>query len=283
MTDPLVSSVWLADRLGDPDLVILDGTYHLPTVDRDADAEFAERHIPGAQRFDIDAVCDPDSDLPHMIPSAEAFQAAAAGLGISAGTMVVVYDVYGLQSAARTWWMFRLFGHDRVAVLDGGLKKWLQEARPVETGAAAARPRGQFSADFQAALVADRQMVLNATGDDSVQIVDARAAGRFTGVDPEPRQGMRSGHIPGSRSLPFTELLDSGTREVLDATSLEGRFETAGIDPGRPLIASCGSGVTACVIALAAHRLGHPNVSVYDGSWSEWGGRADTPIETGPA
>ena len=283
MTDALVTTDWLAGALGDPGVVVLDGTYHLPTAGRDAEAEFLERHIPGAQRFDIDAVCDPSSDLPHMIPSPDAFAAAAGALGISNETMVVVYDVYGLQSAARTWWMFRLFGHDKVVVLDGGLKKWVAEDRPVESGSAEARTAATFQASFRGALVSSRDDVLSAAEDGSRQIVDARAAGRFTGEEPEPRPGMRSGHIPTSRSLPFTDLLDGTSREVLPTDALAERFEAAGIDPSKPVIASCGSGVTACVIALAAHRLGHPDMAVYDGSWSEWGGRTDTPIETGPA
>jgi len=283
MTDALVTTAWLADHLDDPAVVVLDGTYHLPTAKRDADAEFPEGHIPGAQRFDIDAVCDPADPLPHMVPTAEAFAAAVGALGISNDTLVVVYDVYGLQSAARTWWMFRLFGHDKVAVLDGGLPKWTAEGRTLETGQAKPRPAAVFVPSLRPDLVKSRADVLAAIDDADVQIVDARAAGRFTGEEPEPRPGMRSGHIPGSRSLPFTTLLAKETREVLSADDLAARFDAAGLDPAKPVIASCGSGVTACVIALAAHRLGHPDMAVYDGSWSDWGSRADTPIDSGPA
>lgn len=283
MTDALVTTAWLADHLDDPNVVVLDGTYHLPTAGRDAETEFPQGHIPGAQRFDIDKVCDPDDPLPHMIPSPETFAAAAAALGISKDTMVVAYDVYGLQSAARTWWMFRLFGHDKVAVLDGGMPKWVAEGRALETGAATPREAGTFVAAFRPELVRSRDDVRSAIGDAGVQIVDARAAGRFTGDEPEPRPGMRSGHIPGSRSLPIGSLLNKDTREVLGADALAARFAAAGVDPAKPTISSCGSGVTACVIALAAHRLGHPDMAVYDGSWSDWGSRDDTPIDTGPA
>lgn len=283
MTDALVTTAWLADHLDDPTVVVLDGTYHLPTAGRDADAEFPEGHIPGAQRFDIDKVCDPDDPLPHMVPTAEAFAAAAAALGISNDAMVVVYDVYGLQSAARTWWMFRLFGHDKVAVLDGGMPKWTAEGRALETGAAKARPAADFRATLRPELVKSRADVLAAVADDGVQIVDARPAGRFTGDEPEPRPGMRSGHIPGSRSIPVGTLLAQDTKEVLAPEALAARFSEAGLDPAKPTISSCGSGVTACVIALAAHRLGHPDMAVYDGSWSDWGSRDDTPVDTGPA
>jgi thiosulfate/3-mercaptopyruvate sulfurtransferase len=273
----LVTTDWLAGKLDNPDIVVLDGTYHLPTAKRDAEAEFAAKHIPGAIRFNIDAICDPDDPLPHMMPTPEFFAAKVSALGIGNEQRVVVYDVYGMQSAARTWWMFRVFGHDNVSVLDGGLPKWEAEGRPI-TAETKLRTVTNFAAGFRPELVRgidDVRAVVEAGG---AQIVDARAIGRFTAIEPEPRPGMRSGHMPGAINLPFTELLDPAFREFKDTATILDRVQAANIDLSQPVITSCGSGVTACAVSLALFLAGKEDAAVYDGSWSEWGGRQDTPI-----
>lgn len=273
----LVTTDWLAGKLDNPDVVVLDGTYHLPTAKRDAEAEFAAKHIPGAIRFNIDAICDPDDPLPHMMPTPELFAAKVSALGIGNEQRVVVYDVYGMQSAARTWWMFRVFGHDNVSVLDGGLPKWEAEERPI-TAETKLRTVTNFAAGFRPELVRgidDVRAVVEAGG---AQIVDARAIGRFTAIEPEPRPGMRSGHMPGAINLPFTELLDPAFREFKDTATILDRVQAANIDLSQPVITSCGSGVTACAVSLALFLAGKEDAAVYDGSWSEWGGRQDTPI-----
>lgn len=273
----LVTTDWLAGKLDNPDVVVLDGTYHLPTAKRDAEAEFAAKHIPGAIRFNIDAICDPDDPLPHMMPTPELFAAKVSALGIGNEQRVVVYDVYGMQSAARTWWMFRVFGHDNVSVLDGGLPKWEAEERPI-TAETKLRAVTNFAAGFRPELVRgidDVRAVVEAGG---AQIVDARAIGRFTAIEPEPRPGMRSGHMPGAINLPFTELLDPAFREFKDTATILDRVQAANIDLSQPVITSCGSGVTACAVSLALFLAGKEDAAVYDGSWSEWGGRQDTPI-----
>lgn len=276
----LVCTEWLFERLDDPDLRVIDATYFLPGAGRDARAEFAAAHIPGARFFDIDAVKDETSRLPHMLPSPEAFGEAMAALGIADGHQVVVYDTHGLFSAARLWWTFRVFGHDAVSVLDGGLPKWRAEGRPV-TDAPPPIRRAYFSAGFRPELVRDWQAVRAALEEGAAQVVDARSAGRFAGSDPEVRPGLRSGHMPGAINLPFTDLLNPADKTLLDPDALQARLADAGIDPERPLVASCGSGVTACVIALALYRLGYAEAAVYDGSWTEWGGRDDLPVATG--
>jgi thiosulfate/3-mercaptopyruvate sulfurtransferase len=273
----LVTTDWLAGKLDNPDIVVLDGTYHLPTAKRDAEAEFAAKHIPGAIRFNIDAICDPDDPLPHMMPTPEFFAAKVSALGIGNEQRVVVYDVYGMQSAARTWWMFRVFGHDNVSVLDGGLPKWEAEGRPI-TAETKLRTVTNFAAGFRPELVRgidDVRAVVEAGG---AQIVDARAIGRFTAIEPEPRPGMRSGHMPGAINLPYTELLDPAFREFKDTATILDRVHAANIDLSQPVITSCGSGVTACAVSLALFLAGKEDAAVYDGSWSEWGGRQDTPI-----
>lgn len=277
---PLVSTDWLADRIGEPGVVVVDATYHLPTAKRDPRAEFAQAHIPGAAFFDIDGISDPTSSLPHMLPAPADFARAMAALGIGDDSMVVAYDSYGLMSAARAWWMLRTFGHEAVAVLDGGLPKWQREGRPLESGEPGPRAVA-FTPRFRPELVRSKQQVLANLASRAEQVLDARAAGRFTGVEPEPRAGLRGGHIPGSRNLPFTQLLDPETKTVLPPEALRARFAAAGIDPARPVVTSCGSGVTACVLALGLARIGAPDAAVYDGSWSEWG-QGDAPIESGP-
>jgi thiosulfate/3-mercaptopyruvate sulfurtransferase len=280
----LVSTGWLAERLGQPGLRILDASWHMPATGRDARAEFAAGHIPGAQFFDIDDIADQSSPLPHMLPEPADFARHMQRLGIGDGDQVVVYDVHGLMSAARAWWTLRAFGHDEVAVLDGGLPLWLVEQRPVETGPAAAPPAAQpFTARYQPALVRGMAEVEAVLASGREQLVDARAADRFEGTAPEPRAGLRSGHMPGARNLPFGALIDPATRRLLPPDAIAARFRAAGIDLDRPVIASCGSGITACVLAFGLHLTGKRDVAVYDGSWTEWAGHAANPVVAGPA
>lgn len=279
--DILVSTDWLEKHLDDPDLRILDGSWHLPTETRDARAEFEAQHIPGAQFFDIDAISDTSSPLPHMVPDAEQFAAQVAALGIGAENSIVVYDDSGVWSAARVWWLLRAMGLTRVAVLDGGLRKWRAEGRA--TSATASKPRpATLTVRMDESRVRDAGQVLQATQDPDIQIIDARAPERFRGEVPEPRAGLRSGHIPGSRNVCFKALLNEDGTLKPDA-ELKQVFEEAGVDLKKPVITSCGSGVTASVLCLALEKLGHHDLSVYDGSWTEWGQNEDLPIETGEA
>ncbi len=277
---PLVSTEWLAEHLRDPRVVVLDSSYHLPTVQRDAETEFEGLRIPGARFFDFDGrIKDQDAQLAHMLPSPGRFAAEVGALGVSNDSFVVAYDVMGMFSAARCWWMFRTFGHDAVAVLDGGLPKWERDGRPVEMQAPPdAWPSAEFHAHLRRDLVRSASQVMGEL--DSAEIVDARSSGRYHGTEPEPRPGLRSGHIPGAASVPFQSLLaeNGAMRETAELRSL---FETAGVDLSRPITASCGSGVTACNLALALKLLGRDDVAVYDGSWSEWGAQDALPIETG--
>ena len=280
--DALVSTEWLAAHLGDPDVRVIDGSFKLPGITPTAQQDYAERHIPGAPFFDIDAVSDHASPLPHMLPSAEEFARQVGAMGLGSEHRIVVYDGTGWNSAWRVWWMFRIFGHDRVAILSGGLQKWRAEGRPVTAEISRPAP-ARFTPRFRPELVRDRAAVRDASATRREQIVDARAQGRFEGSAPEPRPGLRSGHIPGSRSLPFDRLVDAASKIVLPTEELESRFRAAGLTPDRPIVCSCGSGVTACALAFGLYLLGWPDAAVYDGSWSDWGLPGDTPVETGPA
>jgi thiosulfate/3-mercaptopyruvate sulfurtransferase len=276
--DPVVTTEWLAKHLGEADLRVVDGTWHMPQLQRDARAEFVAAHLPGAVFFDIDAVADRTTSLPHMLPTADAFAAAVSSLGIGSGDRVVVYDVRGVVSAARVWWTFRAFGHDTVAVLDGGLRKWRAEGRPVESGAATPTPRCS-RARLRPELVRDLAAMRANLDSHAAQVLDARSAGRFAGTEAEPRPGLRGGHIPGSLNLPY-EALYRADGTLKSADELRAVVAAAGVDLGRPIVTTCGSGVTASVLALGLYLLDRRDVAVYDGSWSEWGARSDTPIET---
>jgi thiosulfate/3-mercaptopyruvate sulfurtransferase len=280
--DHLISTQWLAAELGALDLIVFDTTKYLPNEPFDAKAKFADAHIPGARYFDIDVVADPDTDLPHMIPTPGRFAAQMAALGVSNATRVVFYDQKGLYSAARGWWLMRLFGHGAAAVLDGGLPKWLAEGRPTEAGTPAAPPAGRYTPDFRAELVrgiGDVKRIVRQGGGEAL-ILDARARGRFNGTAPEPRPGLPSGHMPGAANLPFTDLFNAD-HTLKDAPALRALFAAAGVTAERPVVTSCGTGVTACVLALGLLRAGFPEAAVYDGSWTEWAGRPETPKAMG--
>jgi thiosulfate/3-mercaptopyruvate sulfurtransferase len=271
--DPLVSTAWLAEHLHQ--VRVLDATWAMPADNRDPAAEHAQAHIPGAHFFDIDAVADHASGLPHMLPSPEAFAAAVSALGVGDDDLVVVYDDNGLIASARLWWTFRVFGHDRVKVLDGGLARWRAEERLLEQGLDTLPTPASFTAKFRPELVRDFAQVLAG----GTPVVDARPAGRFTGEVPEPRPGLRGGHMPGALSVPHSQILSDGALKPAD--ELRQVFAQAGVPDEGPLTTTCGSGVTASGLALALARLGRWDVAVYDGSWSEWGARADAPVETG--
>ncbi|MGB1357136.1 MAG: 3-mercaptopyruvate sulfurtransferase [Candidatus Puniceispirillaceae bacterium] len=276
----LVTATWLKDHLDE--VIVLDASSHLPTAGRNPLEEFEAAHIPGAQRFDIDRIADPDSHLPHMVPSAEDFSAHMRALGLTDSDHVVIYDDSDIKSAARGWWMMRLFGHATVSILDGGLTAWRAVGGGLEAVPARQRPAGSFSAGKSAGADVVDMAALQSwiEAGTAGQILDARAAARFAGEAPEPRKGLRAGHIPGSRNLPFTRLLnEDGTYR--DAEALRDLFTASGISPDAPVAASCGSGVTACVLAVGLHLLGNEDVAVYDGSWTEWGA-SNAPIETGP-
>ena len=281
--DSLVSTEWLAAHLNDPAVRVVDGSFKMPDVTPTAREDYDKRHIPGAPFFDIDEIADRASSLPHMLPTAEEFAAHMSRLGIGDEHRVVAYDATGWSMAAcRVWWMLRVFGHDNVAILTGGLAKWTAEGRPVTADVPRPTP-AKFTPRFDAGLVRDKAMVRRTIGTHREQIIDARAQGRFEGTMLEVRPGLRSGHIPGSRNLPYDQLVDPGTKIPLPADAIEKRFRAAGLSPDRPIIASCGSGVSACALAFGLHLIGWPEAAVYDGSWTEWGAPGDTPVETGPA
>jgi thiosulfate/3-mercaptopyruvate sulfurtransferase len=277
----LVSTSWLAEHLDAPDVVVLDASWHLPNTGRNASHEFLNAHIPGALFFDIDELSDASSLYPHMLPAPEKFSSRMRKMGIGDGKKVIMYDTLGLYSAARAWWMFRVFGKNDVAILDGGFPKWKMEGRPIEDGEPTPRQERHFTARYQNMLVKDRTEVMNAVRTGQEQLADARSPGRFAGTEPEPRPGVRSGHIPGARSVPFANLVNSdGT--LKSPAGIDTAFIAAGVDPSKPVICYCGSGVTAAILDFGLTVAGHERHAVYDGSWAEWGSVHDLPIATGP-
>ena len=277
--DPLVSTAWLAQHLDAPDVRIVDASWFMPGSPRDAKAEFAERHIPGAVFFDIDEIADTDSPLPHMLPSPVKFSARVRKLGLGDGSRIVVYDSSGILGAARVWWTFRVMGHEDVAVLDGGLPAWLAEDRPTDDHDPQPGER-HFSPRVASDLVRDLNQIKRVLDNGREQVVDARPAPRFKGEVPEPRAGLRSGHMPGALNVPVGSVIAPDGR-MKSAEEIRAVFEDAGIDLKKPIVTTCGSGITASVLALALARTGKDRVGVYDGSWSEWGGRDDTAVVTG--
>ena len=280
-SEALVSTAWLAEHLEAPDVRVVDASYYLPHEGLGPRAEYEAHHIPGAVFFDIDEIADADSPLPHMRPSAEKFSSRVRKLGLGDGVRIVVYDQRGIWSAPRVWWTFRVFGHDDVAVLDGGLPKWLNEGRPEEEGPVQASER-HFTARTNTLMVRDKAQMLANLESRREQVLDARPRGRWEGVDPETWPGRRGGRIPASLVLPFAELLDPTAQTMLPPEALKARFLAAGVDLSRPVVTACGSGITAAVLALGLHVLGRQS-ALYDGSWAEWGLPGDTPVETGSA
>jgi thiosulfate/3-mercaptopyruvate sulfurtransferase len=274
----VVDADWLQAKLGSPGLSIVDASWYLPAHKRDARTEYDAAHIPGAVFFDLDQVVEEKSDLPHMLPSPKIFAQFVGSMGISADDTIVVYDGPGFLSAPRVWWMFRIMGVAEVFVLDGGFDRWKAAGRPVTAEPTRTAPN-VFHADLDARRIVSLEEMRKVVATGSAQVADARSAGRFAGTDPEPRPGLRGGHMPGARNVPSTSLSENG--ELLRLERLKAVFEEAGLDLSRPIVTSCGSGVTAAVITLALNSIGHGDNRLYDGSWTEWGGLSDTPIATG--
>ena len=277
MSAPLfVTTDWLESHLEDPTIAVVDASWYLPTMNRDGKAEFAEGHIPGAVHFDIDRIADPSSGLPHMLPSPDDFARIVGGMGISEQDHIVIYDGAGLFAAARVRWTFRVMGVENVSILEGGAPQWRAEGRPW-TASESSRPEKHFHPQFDAEAVADLNTVRAALGSHAVRVVDARPADRFRGEAPEPRPGLRSGHMPGSLNVPFGEVVTNGRLRSED--ELRAAFKKAGVDLDQPIVTSCGSGVSAAILSLALESIGRPALALYDGSWAEWGGRADCEVE----